>query len=198
MDKYPKIRNELIDNFSNTKIVEIDEVTEGQACTCKIGIDQCNIDLDKPILISACDNGVYYDKEKYNKLLEDETIDVIVWSFKHNPTSKNNPDMYAWLDINKEDDIRYVSVKKCIFDNPYEHCAIIGTMFFRKGRYFMEGLKEIYTKNTRTNGEYYVDNVLNELIANGYKVKNFEVEHYICWGTPDDYETYKYWYEYFV
>ena len=29
------------------------------------------------------------------------------------------------------------------------------------------------------------------------KVKVFEVENYICWGTPDDYETYLYWQNFF-
>jgi len=58
-------------------------------------------------------------------------------------------------------------------------------------------LKEIYENNIRTNGEYYVDNLLNPLINSGYRVKVFEVDAYICWGTPADYKTYNYWYEHF-
>ena len=34
-------------------------------------------------------------------------------------------------------------------------------------------------------------------IEKGLKVKAFEVENYICWGTPDDYETYNYWKTFF-
>jgi len=62
---------------------------------------------------------------------------------------------------------------------------------------YREGLTEIYEKNIRTNGEFYVDNLLNPLIQKGYKVKVFEVKNYLCWGTPNDYKTYNYWSEYF-
>jgi hypothetical protein len=31
----------------------------------------------------------------------------------------------------------------------------------------------------------------------GYKIKIFDVKNYLCWGTPNDFKTYKYWLEYF-
>ena len=183
--------------YPKCQVVEIDKVTEGQACTCEIGIKEAGINLDKPLLITACDNGVYYDSSKYKQLLDDKSVDVIVWSFRNNPTSKNNPNMYAWLDVDEENNIKHVSVKKFIYKDPLRTHAIIGTMFFRKGQYFMDGLKKIYEKNIRANNEYYVDCILNELITDGLKVKVFEVDNYICWGTPDDYETYIYWRDFF-
>ena len=70
-------------------------------------------------------------------------------------------------------------------------------MFFRKGSYFVDGLHANYNENIRSNNEFYVDDVLNQNIKDGLKVKVFEVEHYICWGTPDDYETYCYWRSFF-
>jgi hypothetical protein len=44
-----------------------------------------------------------------------------------------------------------------------------------------------------TNGEYYVDNLLVPLLEAGKKIIVFPVDHYLCWGTPNDYETFKYW-----
>ena len=70
-------------------------------------------------------------------------------------------------------------------------------MFFRKARYFIDGLIQNTIKNIRTNNEFYVDDVLNQNIESGLNVKVFEVENYICWGTPDDYKTYQYWSEFF-
>ena len=52
-------------------------------------------------------------------------------------------------------------------------------------------------KIKRTNNEFYVDDVINQNIKDGLNVKVFEVENYICWGTPDDYETYQYWQNFF-
>jgi len=181
--------------YPNTTIIGIDGVTEGQACTCEIGVR--GIDLEKPILISACDNGIYYDTEKCKEMLNDVSIDVLVWSFRNNQTSKVNPNSYAWLDVDGDDNIKHVSCKKFIYDNPLKTHAIIGTMFFRKAKYFLDGLHKNYEEGIRTNGEFYVDDVLNQNIKNGLTVKVFEVNHYICWGSPDDLKTYNYWNQYF-
>ncbi len=198
LSKY-NIKNVLEENYKNSEVISIKKVTEGQACTTEIGITKSNLDLNKSILISACDNGVYYNKEKYQQMINDTSIDVIVWSFRNNPTSKNNPNMYAWLETDENDNIKSVSCKKFnpqIHDVQKSH-VIIGTMFFRKAKYFIDGLNENYKKNIRSNGEFYVDDVINQNIQNGLNVKVFQVENYICWGTPDDYETYLYWQKFF-
>ena len=192
------VDRELIKSLPNSNIVNIKKVTEGQACTCELMIEESQIDKENPILISACDNGAYYNTDEMQKLLDDNNIDVIVWSFRNHQTSKNNPDMYAWLKIDEQNLIQHVSCKKFIYDDPLKTHAIIGTMFFRKAKYFLDGLKENYKQNIRTNNEFYVDDVLNQNIKDGLKVKVFEVKNYICWGTPNDYKTYNYWKEVFL
>lgn len=192
------INNVIKKYFKNSEVIGISETTEGQACTCEIGINNFNLNLDDPIMISACDNGVSYDKEKYKKLLDDDSIDVIVWSFRNNQTSKLNPDSYAWMEVDDDDNIKFVSCKKFIYDNPLKTHAIIGTMFFRKGKYFIDGLNKNYRLNFRTNNEFYVDDVINRCIEDGLTVKVFESDYYICWGTPNDYKTYNYWKEHFI
>lgn len=190
--------DETIKNYyPSSSVVSINTITEGQACTCEIGINEGNVNLDNPILISACDNGVYYDADEYQKLLDDQSIDIIVWTFRNHEASKYNKDAYAWLDVDNEGLVKHVSCKKFIYDDVTTTHAIIGTMFFRKGQYFVDGLKANYKENIRTNNEFYVDDVLNQNIKAGLKVKVFEVKNYICWGSPNDYKTYNYWKEHF-
>lgn len=198
LDKYP-LENKIKKYYPDSFISRIDNVTEGQACTTEIGIKESNIDIEKPILITACDNGVYYDVQKYQKLVDDINNDIIVWSFRNEPTSRNNPDMYAWMTTDENDYVKHVSCKKFIKEihNIKESHVIIGTMFFRKAKYFLDGLNKNYEENIRSNNEFYVDDVLNQNIKAGLKVKVFEVDNYICWGTPNDYETYIYWQEFF-
>ena len=192
-----KIKETILEYFNNTEILGINYVTEGQACTCELAFKNYDIPLDKPILISACDNGIYYDINKYNELVEDKNVDAVIFSFSNHPTSKLNPQMYAWLDVDEHNYIKRTSIKK-----PFNDCenkyAIIGTMFFKKASIFLEGLELIYKDNIRTNGEYYVDNLIEPLIKKGYKIKIFDVDYYLCWGTPNDYKTYNYWLEYFT
>jgi NDP-sugar pyrophosphorylase family protein len=193
LEKYPAIKSRLEEEF-NAKIIKLDNITQGQACTCEYGLE--NIKNNEPILISACDNGAYYDVNKFYQMLDDKSIDVIVWSFTNNPTSRLYPHMYAWLDVDSDGNILDVSIKKKFIDRDTKHC-IIGTMYFRTKEIYMEGLHEVYSKNLRTNNEYYVDNLLVPLIEKKYKVKVFEVKNYLCWGTPNDYKIYNYWEEYF-
>ncbi len=196
LTKY-KIKDSILEHFPESKIIGIDYVTDGQACTCEIAIINSNIDLEKPILISACDNGVYYDINKYNELVEDSNVDIIIWSFSNNPTSQLYPHMYAWIDVDLNNNIKRVSVKKP-FDDCVNKYAIIGTMLFKKCKYFKEGLEYIYKHNIKTNNEYYIDNLIEPLVKMGYRAKIFNVDNYLCWGTPNDYKTYNYWYDYFI
>ena len=196
IDSY-KIDEVLKSKFPNVKVIPIHQTTDGQACTCELGINQSNLNLENPIFISACDNGVYYDVQKYQNLLNDKSIDIIVWSFRNNPTSKINPNMYAWLDVDENDNIKHVSCKKFLGGDPLKTHAIIGTFFFRKAKHFIDGLNQNYKKNIRTNNEFYVDDVINQCIKSGLTIKVFEVDNYICWGTPNDYKTYNYWKEHF-
>lgn len=193
-----KLSQTLFEFYPESSIVSLHSTTEGQACTCEIGIAEHKLNEDTPILISACDNGVIFNSDKYMKLVNDTSIDVIVWSFRNNQTSKISPNMYSWLDVDNTGAIKHVYCKKFIFDNPLTSHAIIGTMFFRKTKHFLAGLNANYKENLRTNNEFYVDDVINQNIKAGLKVKVFEVDNYICWGTPNDYKTYNYWKEYFI
>lgn len=193
----------LPSKIGTIETVKINEVTKGQACTCEIGINNSNAGMYAydPIMISACDNGALYDHEKWNELVNDKSVDVIVWSFRNNPTVKPNPDMYAWLSVDPDDNrITEVSCKKFNQGNydPMKCHAIIGTFFYRHAQDFVNGLEANYEENITTNGEYYVDDVINQNIKSGLNVKVFEVDHYICWGTPNDYKTYNYWAQYFL
>jgi len=195
-DKYPLLTSEIKSNISNSDILLIDNTTDGQATTCYLAIEHYQIPSDQSLLISACDNGVYYDTNKYDDLVSDLSNDIIVWSFSNNPTSKLFPHMYAWLDIDDNNNILAVSNKKPFDNRPNKYC-IIGTMFFRKSQYFVDGYNYITQNHIQTNNEYYVDDMLNYLIQKKLKVKVFNVDYYLCWGTPDDYMTFNYWQEFF-
>lgn len=184
------------DYFQYAKIYSIDSPTEGQACTCKIAVDE--LDPSSPILISSCDNGVEFDHQKWNELVSDKSVDVIVWTFRNSQSSKVNPDAYSWLTVDENNYVTNVSTKKFNQEDPLKTHAIIGTFFFRKASYFSNTLDVNVKLNIRTNGEFYVDDVIQRCIGSGLRVKVFEVDHYICWGTPNDYQVYNYWINYFT
>jgi NDP-sugar pyrophosphorylase family protein len=176
-------------------VVWIEKVLEGQACTTEKLVNA--IDSDSSILVSACDNGVFYDADKFLELVEDETNDIIVWTYRNNYTSHLQPEAYSWVNCDENGNIDSVDVKKFNGVDPVKEYAITGTMFFRSKEIFYRSLESLYNNNNTTNGEFYVDSMINEAIAFGYKVKNFEISSYICWGTPNDLKTYEYWQRFF-
>lgn len=194
LDNYP-LEKVLKNEFPNSKIIAIYEVTEGQAITCGLGLK--NVDVNTSLLIAATDNGMIYDKEKYRNLIEVEDVDAIIFTFRHHVSSKINPQMYGWVKTDNNNNATGVSVKNPISDNPYNDHAIVGAFYFKKVAYFNSALQNLLIKDIRINGEYYVDSLMGELIELGLKVKVFEIDDYICWGTPDDYETFVYWQSFF-
>jgi len=176
-------------------VVWIDEVLEGQSCTTEKIVEQC--DPDNSILVSACDNGVFYDADRFLDLVNDEDNDIIVWTYRNNYTSHLQPNAYSWVNCDSEGNVSSVDVKNFTGENPVNEYAITGTMFFRTKEIFHRSLESLYKNDNRTNGEFYVDSMLNEAIMLGYKVKNFEIDNYICWGTPNDLKTYQYWQRFF-
>lgn len=177
------------------EVMWIDEILEGQACTTEKIMS--HIPLDKSILISACDNGMFYDSDRFLKLVENKDNDIIVWSYTNNYTSYRNPEMYSWILVDKNDDVEKVSVKKFFGGNPLDQYAVVGTFFFRNKEIYLNSLKKMYEDGNRVNNEYYIDSLINYSISLGYKVKNFMIDEYICWGTPNDLRIYEYWQEFF-
>jgi NDP-sugar pyrophosphorylase family protein len=190
LKEHPDVRPYL----PSAKVIELEDVTDGQATTCMKALG--NVADETSLTVTACDNGAIYNAERLRELMDDETIDCIVWAFTNNPTSELYPSMYAWLDVDESMRLKDVSVKKTFADRPNKY-AIIGTMFFRRTGDFKAGYKHIVENDIRTNGEFYVDNLLKPLVDMGKKVVVFPVEYYLCWGTPNDYKTFNYWDQHF-
>jgi len=193
IDSFP-LEKILRNNFNISKIIPISEVTEGQAITCRLGLK--GVDNNSSLIVAATDNGMLYDPLSYQKLLDDKSVDAIIFTFRNHISTKNNPEMYGWVKTNG-DFAEDVSVKSPVSNDPFNDHAIVGTFYFRKVDFFNKALDSLISKKLKVNGEYYVDSLMGELINLGYKVKVFEIEDYICWGTPNDYETFVYWQSFF-
>ena len=202
-DQLPGLVTELKQRFENTSFVALGGVTEGQAVTCEEGIlcAEPEIALHSSLLIGACDNSITYSKAKYEHLLNDKSIDVAAFSFRNHPSSGHRPEMYGWLKVGTGQAefplIESVSVKKPISTNPRTDHAIVGAFYFREAAMFLKSLERLKTQNVRVNGEFYVDSLIGSAVELGYHCVAFEVNDYVCFGTPDDLATFEYWQSFF-
>ena len=58
---------------------------------------------------------------------------------------------------------------------------------------FLRSVEKMKNRGGRINGEYYVDTAINDAISLGLRCVLFEIDYYICWGTPNDLRTFEYW-----
>ncbi|CAN5370652.1 N/A [soil metagenome] len=200
---HSKLEQTLRDEFENVSVVAIDEVTEGQASTCELGLVRATPPQapDDQLLIGACDNGIIYDPQKWNALLNETSIDVAALSFRQHPASERNPQMYGWIkvdgNVSEFPKITGVSVKKAISDQPRNDHAIVGAFYFRKTSDFLNAFEMLKKENIRVNGEFYVDSMIEVAVRMGLTCVAFEVDDYICFGTPNDLKTFEYWQSFF-
>ena len=175
--------------FRNFEFIEIDETPKGQAVSTSIGIKK--IEHNNSINISACDHAVIYDEKKFMKIYSSGDFDLIVWTVKGHYSAIRNPNMYGWLSV-QDGEIKETSIKKPLNDTKRDP-IIIGTFTFKNKKIFIDCFERLKLRNNLVNDEYYVDSMIQEAIELGYKCKVFDVQHYICWGTPDELRTYNYW-----
>jgi NDP-sugar pyrophosphorylase family protein len=194
MAGYRDMEKELKALYPKAIIRTIDRVTEGQACTALIGLNFLEEKKGKdsvPITIGACDNGALYDIDAFNKLVSDPSVDIVIWGIRGYPNATRYPKMFGWIDTDGGL-VRSISVKTPL-DKPASDPIVLGTFTFRRAEDFRRALDRLIARDGRINGEFYIDSLINDAIALGLRCHLFEVDSYLCWGTPNDLRTFEYW-----
>jgi bifunctional N-acetylglucosamine-1-phosphate-uridyltransferase/glucosamine-1-phosphate-acetyltransferase GlmU-like protein len=192
------VEDVIKEHYSKASFITLDKLTDGQACTCLEAKDK--IDNDESLLIAGCDNGMVIDLKKYEKLTTE--CDVLAFTYRHNPSVLTKPDAYGWMIVDDESTgkITGISIKKAISATPMDDHAIVATFWFKHGCDFVRAAEKMIAENDRVNNEFYVDQVVKHCIELGMDTRVFEIERYIGWGTPKDYEEYqetiRYWREF--
>jgi NDP-sugar pyrophosphorylase family protein len=176
--------------FPNSRQVMLEAVTDGQARTCMFGLTE-GVSDDEPVMIGACDNGMLYSHDAFAALMEDPSVDVIVWAMRGYPGAAKNPKGYGWLDVDG-DTVRAASVKVPLSD-PGTDPIIVGAFTFKRAGDFRRCFEHLVESGVRVNGELYVDSMVNDALEMGLRVKTIDINFYLCWGTPNDLKTFEYW-----
>lgn len=180
----------------NHRIVALNQVTEGQACTCLLAKDFFKKDL--PLFIASCDYQMIYDEALYQSLLNDPKVDIIIWTFKIKHIKKARFEDFAYCRINKNSKkVEEIVEKQVISNNPENDHAVVGSFTYKRSQDFVLGAEQMIQKNIRINNEFYVGTSINQLIEAGYHVVAFEIDQFISFGTPLELELMQYWEEFF-
>ena len=155
------------------KIIEVDGLTEGAACTALLARE--HIDNDEDLLIANSDQFIEYSPENFKTLKEMTDADAIVYTFE-----AVHP-KWSFVKTNSRGVITEVAEK-----NPISNIATCGIYWYRRGSDFVKYADQMIEKNIRVNNEFYIAPVYNELIGDGKKLIPFYVHSMWGIGTPED------------
>ena len=173
--KYPGLRESLARIVNgNIRIVEVDGLTEGAACTSLLARDLIN--NEEELLIANSDQYIEYSRNNFLTLVKHcKDIDASVFAF-----NSTHP-KWSFVQVNDEGLVTRVEEK-----NPISNIATCGIYWYRRGSDFVRYADEMIRKNTRVNNEFYIAPVYNELIRDGKRLVPFYVEKMHGLGTPED------------
>lgn len=159
------------------KIVQVDGVTEGAACTTLLAKEYIN--NDEPLVLANSDQYVDWDSSQYMYSCMTDDIDGSILTF-----NSTHP-KWSYAKTNDQDFVTEVAEKKPISEN-----ATVGIYFWKKGKDYVECAESMINKNIRVNNEFYVCPVYNEAILRNAKIKTFHIEKMWGLGTPEDLDTF--------
>jgi dTDP-glucose pyrophosphorylase len=159
------------------KIVEVDRLTEGAACTALLAKEYINTNDD--LLIVNSDQIIEYRPENFLTIKNMTTVDGIVFTF-----NAVHP-KWSFVKVDVAGFVTQVAEKI-----PISNIATCGIYWYRRGKDFVEAAESMISKNIRVNNEFYIAPIYNEMILNQKTVIPFFVQHMHGIGTPEDLRTF--------
>lgn len=157
------------------RIVIVDGLTEGAACTTLLAKELIN--TDEPLLIANSDQFVEWNSNEVLYAFTADNVDGGIVTFE-----SVHP-KWSYAKLGEDGFVSEVAEKK-----PISNLATVGIYYWKKGSDYVKYAEQMIEKNIRTNGEFYVAPVINEAIGDNkkFRIKNAEA----MWGlgTPSDLE----------
>jgi len=177
---YDQVCTILHSIFPSSKIISVDETTQGPASSCLLFKE--NINTEEELVICNCDQIMKWDSDLFLTSARYYKYDGLVVTYTTN-TPKNS---YARVDQNGF--VREIKEKEVI-----SNISLNGIHYWRKGKYFVQSAESmIECGDTAPNGEFYVGPSYNHMIKSGLKVGIHHIPN--CQhnpvGVPEDLNSY--------
>lgn len=155
------------------KIVEVNGLTEGAACTTLLAKEYIN--NNSPLIIANSDQFVEWNSNDFFYKINEQEVDGGIVTFQ-----STHP-KWSFVKIDENDIVVEVAEKRPISTN-----ATVGIYYWKHGRDYVKYAEQMIHKNIRVNNEFYVCPVFNEAINDNKKFKVYNIEKMWGLGTPED------------
>jgi HAD superfamily hydrolase (TIGR01509 family) len=157
------------------KIVEVDGITEGAACTTLLAKEY--IDNDDPLVFANSDQFVDWNSNEFMYKMNETDSDGGILTFT------NTHPKWSYVKIDSSENVIEVAEKK-----PISNIATVGIYYWKRGSDYVKYAEQMINKDIRVNNEFYVCPVFNQAIEDGKKIKIFNANNMWGLGTPEDLE----------
>ena len=161
----------------NCKVIEVEGITEGAACTALLA--KKYIDNDKPLFFANSDQFVEWDSNEFMYKMNETNCDGGIVTFE-----STHP-KWSFAKVNNQGLVTEVAEK-----NPISNIATVGFYWWKKGSNFIKYAEQMIHKNIRINNEFYICPVFNQAIKDKKKIRTFNVNKMWGLGTPEDLKYY--------
>jgi len=159
------------------KIVEVDGITEGAACTALLAKEHIN--TDNPLFFANSDQFVEWDSNEFMYKMNETEADGGIVTFK-----ATHP---KWSFAKTDDKGLVTEVAE---KNPISDLATVGFYYWKNGSDFVKYAEEMIEEDIRVNNEFYVCPVFNQAIKDKKEIRTFNVDNMWGLGTPEDLKNY--------
>ena len=156
------------------KIVEVDNLTEGAACTALLAKDYIN--NNTPLFFANSDQFVEWDSNEFMYKMNETNADGGIVTFK-----ATHP-KWSFAKVNPHTGL----VEEVAEKNPISDDATVGYYYWKCGSDFIKYAEQMIEKNIRVNNEFYVCPVFNQAIEDAKEIRIFNVKKMWGLGTPED------------
>ncbi|WP_167883682.1 NTP transferase domain-containing protein [Leptospira ognonensis] len=150
------------------------------------------IDDDEEVIVNYCDFGKDWDFSKFKQDVRDQKADGAISAYRGFHPHMLGTINYAFM-REKENWMLEIQEKKPFTNDRMSEYASDGTYYFRTGSILKKYFDLTMEKLLDVNGEFYVSVVYNLLVNDSLKVRIFEIEHMLQWGTPGELKEYEHW-----
>ena len=159
------------------KVIEVDGITEGAACTALLAKEFIN--NDNPLFFANSDQFVEWDVMEFMYAMNEKQADGGIVTFE-----ATHP-KWSYAKTNENGVVTEVAEK-----NPISNLATVGYYYWKHGSDFVNYAEEMISQDIRVNNEFYVCPVYNQAIKGGLKVYTHNASKMWGLGTPEDLEYY--------
>jgi dTDP-glucose pyrophosphorylase len=156
------LRDKLSEWAPSSRIVEVNGLTEGAACTVLAAASL--IDNDDPLMIANSDQYIDIDINTYLAMLSVPEMDGLIMTM-----TASDP-KWSFVGLDEQGRVRQVVEKRVISNE-----ATVGLYNFKHGRDFISATRRMISADDRVNGEFYVAPTYNYLIDVGKRIGFFNV-----------------------